>query len=128
MPDRNASRLPDLADRRRAATGFDANLIVLAGAGTGKTSLLVERMLTAVGSGRTTIERIAMAATARKCSRLANSAPSLCSMRNQASFKSAVVCSVWPGGSFASARCAKRCNSSCTSGTSSSAAAVSPAW
>jgi len=59
MPDRDASRLPDLADRRRAATGFDANLIVLAGAGTGKTSLLVERMLTAVGSGRTTIERIA---------------------------------------------------------------------
>jgi len=59
MRDRDETRLPDLADRRRAATGFDANLIVLAGAGTGKTSLLVERMLTAVGSGRTTIERIA---------------------------------------------------------------------
>ena len=59
MADRDSNRLPDLADRRRAATGFDANLIVLAGAGTGKTSLLVERMLTAVGSGRTKIERIA---------------------------------------------------------------------
>jgi ATP-dependent helicase/nuclease subunit A len=59
MPERDAIRLPDLADRRRAATGFDANLIVLAGAGTGKTSLLVERMLTAVCGGRTSIDRIA---------------------------------------------------------------------
>ena len=59
MSDRDGTRLPDLADRRRAATGFDANLIVLAGAGTGKTSLLVERMLTAVCGGRTNIERIA---------------------------------------------------------------------
>jgi ATP-dependent helicase/nuclease subunit A len=59
MGDRDGACLPDLADRRRAATEFDTNLIVLAGAGTGKTSLLVERLLTAVGSGHASIERIA---------------------------------------------------------------------
>ena len=41
--------------RERAATDFGTNLIVLAGAGTGKTSLLVERILVAVGSGRATL-------------------------------------------------------------------------
>ena len=43
--------LPDAEVRRRAATDFDTNLVVLAGAGTGKTSLLVERALNAIGSG-----------------------------------------------------------------------------
>jgi ATP-dependent helicase/nuclease subunit A len=36
--------LPDAADRERAATTFDRNVIVTAGAGTGKTRLLVERL------------------------------------------------------------------------------------
>jgi ATP-dependent helicase/nuclease subunit A len=51
--------LPDASERQRAAGEFDTNLVVLAGAGTGKTSLLVERLLTAVGSGRVEITQIA---------------------------------------------------------------------
>ena len=49
---------PDRSARLEAATDFDRNLVVVAGAGTGKTSLLVERILTALGSGRVEIERI----------------------------------------------------------------------
>jgi len=45
--------------RERAATDFSTNLIVLAGAGTGKTSLLIERMLVAIGSGIATLPQIA---------------------------------------------------------------------
>jgi ATP-dependent helicase/nuclease subunit A len=45
--------------RDLAATDFDRNLVVLAGAGTGKTSLLVERLLVALGSGRVTLDRVA---------------------------------------------------------------------
>ena len=52
------ARLPDQEARRRAATDFETNLVVLAGAGTGKTSLLIERALTAVGSGVATMEQI----------------------------------------------------------------------
>jgi len=52
-------RLQDAADRSRAATDFDTNLVVSAGAGTGKTSLLVERILNVVGSGVATIDRLA---------------------------------------------------------------------
>lgn len=51
--------LPDAEARRRAATDFETNLVVLAGAGTGKTSLLVERALNAIGSGVATMESIA---------------------------------------------------------------------
>ena len=43
--------LPDAAARERAGSAFDGNLVLLAGAGTGKTSLLVERLLCAIGSG-----------------------------------------------------------------------------
>jgi ATP-dependent helicase/nuclease subunit A len=50
--------LPDAANRRRAATDFETNLVVLAGAGTGKTSLLVERALNAIGTGQATMQRI----------------------------------------------------------------------
>ena len=49
---------PDHEDRLLAATDFDHNIVVVAGAGTGKTSLLVERILTAVGSGRVKIGEI----------------------------------------------------------------------
>jgi len=49
---------PDLDERMHAATDFDRNLVVIAGAGTGKTSLLVERILTAVGTGRLAIDRL----------------------------------------------------------------------
>ena len=43
--------LPDQAARSRAASDFDTNLVIVAGAGTGKTSLLVERILNLVLSG-----------------------------------------------------------------------------
>ncbi len=39
------SILSDAADRERAATTFDRNVVVTAGAGTGKTRLLVERLM-----------------------------------------------------------------------------------
>jgi len=39
------AQLPDGADRERAATTFDRNVVVTAGAGTGKTRLLVDRLV-----------------------------------------------------------------------------------
>ena len=42
--------LPDREARRAATTIVDRNIVVSAGAGTGKTSLLVERVLNLVGS------------------------------------------------------------------------------
>jgi len=51
--------LRDAATRRRSATDFGANLVVEAGAGTGKTSLLVERVLTAIGTGLLRITELA---------------------------------------------------------------------
>ena len=56
---RDAARLPDASARVRAATDFSTNLVVEAGAGTGKTSLLVERLLVAVGAGIAEIDAIA---------------------------------------------------------------------
>ena len=55
----SGNRLPDLDARRRAATDFENNLVVLAGAGTGKTSLLIERLLNAIGSGVATLRAVA---------------------------------------------------------------------
>jgi len=49
----------DHAARARAATDFATNLVVSAGAGTGKTSLLVERALAAIGSGHGLLLEIA---------------------------------------------------------------------
>ena len=37
--------LPDAAERERAATTFDRNVVVTAGAGTGKTRLVVDRLV-----------------------------------------------------------------------------------
>jgi ATP-dependent helicase/nuclease subunit A len=51
--------LQDADARRRAATDFATNLVVIAGAGTGKTSLLVERALNAIGAGLVTMDSIA---------------------------------------------------------------------
>ena len=59
MSGEGAIRLPDADVRRRAATDFDTNLVVLAGAGTGKTSLLIERALNAIGSGVAAMDSIA---------------------------------------------------------------------
>ncbi|HXV76356.1 MAG TPA: UvrD-helicase domain-containing protein, partial [Candidatus Polarisedimenticolaceae bacterium] len=55
----NRDAIVDRTERRIAATEFGANLVVVAGAGTGKTSLLVERVLNAVGSARVGIDEIA---------------------------------------------------------------------
>lgn len=56
----SARRLPkDQAARARAATDFSTNLVVTAGAGTGKTTLLVTRILTAVGGGTMRLSEIA---------------------------------------------------------------------
>ena len=49
----------DHAMRERAASDFTTNLVVSAGAGTGKTTLLVERILTAIGSGRASLGTLA---------------------------------------------------------------------
>jgi ATP-dependent helicase/nuclease subunit A len=55
-----SAQLPrDHAARERAASDFATNLVVSAGAGTGKTALLVERILTAIGSGRASLSSIA---------------------------------------------------------------------
>ncbi|OLD64493.1 MAG: hypothetical protein AUI47_05700 [Acidobacteria bacterium 13_1_40CM_2_68_5] len=56
---RAGSRLSDHADRRRAVTEFDRNLVVEAGAGTGKTALLVERALNLIAGAGTPIDRVA---------------------------------------------------------------------
>lgn len=55
----DATRLPDAEARSRAATDFASNLVVMAGAGTGKTSLVVERLLNAVGAGIVDLDRLA---------------------------------------------------------------------
>ena len=56
----SAAPLPkDHAARERAASDFATNLVVSAGAGTGKTTLLVERILTAIGSGKASLAALA---------------------------------------------------------------------
>jgi ATP-dependent helicase/nuclease subunit A len=42
---REEQLLPDYKDRRAAITGLDSNIVVIAGAGTGKTTLLIDRIL-----------------------------------------------------------------------------------
>ena len=49
---------PDAQDRFVATVDLASNIVVVAGAGTGKTSLLVERALVALGSGKLTIDRL----------------------------------------------------------------------
>jgi len=56
----------DAADRRRGATEFDRNFVVVAGAGTGKTSLLVERAINLVLSGVMPVDRIQAVTFTRK--------------------------------------------------------------
>jgi ATP-dependent helicase/nuclease subunit A len=50
---------PDHDQRRRAVTLFDRNLVVTAGAGTGKTALLVERALNLIGTAVLPIRSLA---------------------------------------------------------------------
>ena len=53
------TKLPDHVERVSATTVFSKNIVVSAGAGTGKTSLLIERVLNLVGSGTCELERLA---------------------------------------------------------------------
>lgn len=58
--------LPDRAARQRVVTDLDANLLVEAGAGSGKTTALVRRMVALVRSGLATVEEIAAVTFTRK--------------------------------------------------------------
>ncbi|HET8946480.1 MAG TPA: UvrD-helicase domain-containing protein, partial [Candidatus Polarisedimenticolia bacterium] len=51
---------PDHDARRRATTDFAPNIVVTAGAGTGKTAILVERALNLVGSGQADLASLAL--------------------------------------------------------------------
>src|SRR6266545_7920337 len=51
--------LPDEEARRRAVAELNTTFLVEAGAGTGKTSVLLQRLLALVRSGRSQLERIA---------------------------------------------------------------------
>ena len=58
--------LPDAAARRRVATDLDANILVEAGAGSGKTTALVARLVSLVESGAADIDDIAAVTFTRK--------------------------------------------------------------
>ena len=58
--DRPAADPPDGEARRAATTDFTRNVVVTAGAGTGKTAILVERTLNLVGSGTAALEALAL--------------------------------------------------------------------
>jgi len=51
---------PDAEARRAATTDFARNVVVTAGAGTGKTAILVERTLNLVGSGTAALDTLAL--------------------------------------------------------------------
>lgn len=59
LPLKNSPLPVDQADRERAAGDLSRSFSVEAGAGTGKTTLLVERFLSLVRSGKATLDRIA---------------------------------------------------------------------
>ena len=61
-----APSLPDAPARARIATDLDTNLLVEAGAGSGKTTALVERMVALVETGTATVEEIAAVTFTRK--------------------------------------------------------------
>ena len=60
MSEVSAGPLLDAEARRRATTDFDLNLVVVAGAGAGKTAILVERTLNLIGSGAALLEDVAL--------------------------------------------------------------------
>ena len=49
---------PDQAVRDRVRTDFDTTFLLEAGAGTGKTSVLISRILALVQTGRATLDRV----------------------------------------------------------------------
>lgn len=58
--------LPDAEARARIAIDLDTNFLVEAGAGAGKTSQMIERMLALVASGRARVDQIAAVTFTRK--------------------------------------------------------------
>ncbi|MGD8320391.1 MAG: UvrD-helicase domain-containing protein [Gemmatimonadota bacterium] len=58
--------LPDARARRRIQTELDSNLLVEAGAGSGKTTELVRRMVALVASGAASVDQIAAVTFTRK--------------------------------------------------------------
>ena len=54
------SVLLDANARIRIASDLDANLCVEAGAGTGKTTVLVDRVVNALASGRVSVDEVAV--------------------------------------------------------------------
>jgi ATP-dependent exoDNAse (exonuclease V) beta subunit len=58
--------ITDQAARQRIATSLDESLLVEAAAGTGKTTVLVERLVAILGAGRTTVDRIVAVTFTRK--------------------------------------------------------------
>ncbi|MBT8489359.1 MAG: UvrD-helicase domain-containing protein [Gemmatimonadetes bacterium] len=58
--------LPDRAARQRVVSDLDANLLVEAGAGSGKTTALVRRMVALVRTGLATVDEIAAVTFTRK--------------------------------------------------------------
>lgn len=61
-----APALPDQSARQRIATDLDVNLLVEAGAGAGKTTQMIERMLALVATERAQVEQIAAVTFTRK--------------------------------------------------------------
>ena len=61
-----ATTLPDSGARERISTDLDINLLVEAGAGAGKTTQMIERMLALVATGRVQVEQIAAVTFTRK--------------------------------------------------------------
>ncbi|MGQ0562041.1 MAG: UvrD-helicase domain-containing protein, partial [Gemmatimonadota bacterium] len=59
-------RLPDAAARARISTDLDTNLLVEAGAGAGKTTQMIRRMLALVATERAQVEQIAAVTFTRK--------------------------------------------------------------
>lgn len=65
-PNVNASPLPDRTARERIAQDLDTNLLVEAGAGSGKTTALVGRMIALIATGSATVDQIAAVTFTRK--------------------------------------------------------------
>ncbi|MGQ0815270.1 MAG: UvrD-helicase domain-containing protein [Gemmatimonadota bacterium] len=61
-----APALPDQAARTRISSELDSNLLVEAGAGAGKTTQMIERMLALVATDRAQVEQIAAVTFTRK--------------------------------------------------------------
>src|SRR5688500_13544107 len=58
--------LPDQISRQRIAQALDTNLLVEAGAGAGKTTAMIARMLALVATARAQVEHIAAVTFTRK--------------------------------------------------------------